>query len=115
MANFNSDNIQVFPAVNSRDNGKILLEENVSEIVTRITKLNFVYSGEHVINCFCSDSYDSNFTSFNLDNKYGEQDKDLKCNINGYDIIIKSGSGFSIRCSCSPRIDMVILAASQIR
>lgn len=81
-ANIRSDGIQVFPTVNSRDNGKILLEENISEIVTRITKLNFIYS-------------DHMNTSINIAGNLGkthffflDRSVPFKCNINGYDIIM---------------------------
>lgn len=96
---FLSDNIISFPTVNSRDNGKLLAEENLSEIVTRITKLNFVYdcsyldrlnSGEEdPIGIYVHNETDPNTFDFDINHEF-------KCNINGYDVIISKNTSISI-------------------
>lgn len=96
---FLSDKIISFPTVNSRDNGKLLAEENLSEIVTRITKLNFVYdcsyldrlnSGEeNPIGIYVHKETDPNTFDFDINHEF-------KCNINGYDVIISKNTSISI-------------------
>ena len=41
---YESRNIEAYPSSNSVDNGKLMLEENVTEITTKLTRRNFCLS-----------------------------------------------------------------------
>lgn len=47
---YDTENIVVFPSSNSQDEGKLTLEENVREIVTRIVSKNYILSGFELTN-----------------------------------------------------------------
>lgn len=49
---YSSDNIVVFPSTNSKDAGKLTSEENIKDIVTRITELNYrLNSSSFIVTC----------------------------------------------------------------
>ena len=96
-AYINSDKIEVFPTVNSRDNGKLLLESNMSALTYKLTTKNFIFSNHDSIEFYDlgSETNESNKTGIAFGCTTETPDTYLLLNIHGYTVKLSINSGLT--------------------